>query len=558
MARVGKSFGSGVNGLLECALTCELGGSLDEVYGTPLRGEVEVAQAAGIVALGNIASRVLGLVRDTVKANLFGAAGPLSAYEVAALVPTMIYDLLVGGMSNAALVPVLSDYAAPERHDGLWHLLSSLFSLVALVLSAFVLLVEVLAPQVVWLLGSGLTPELQVLAARLLRISVPAVLFLNLAGVVSGTLYALKRFALPAFTAAAFNAAVVATALLLSKRWGVASLAIGLLIGSLLQVLLQGPGLRDARLQFTLDLSHPALRRIMRLYIPILLGLVVDQLAVGLSYNLASRTGDQSINWMKYSATLIQFPLGLVATAVSIAILPTLSRQATDGQPEPFKATLAQGLRLVLALTIPATVGLWVLATPIVALVFEHGDFTPVDTLATAAALRYHLVGLVFAAVDQPLIFAFYARKETWTPAMVGVATVILYVVLALVPALLVSLTLDGLILANSIKWAAHALIMLVLLRRSVGSLRGQRVGGLLLKAVGASAVMGGAVQLTAAIMTRIVPSGLVGELLLVGGSGLVGAAVYAGLAVLLRMEEVSLVGHAVVEWSRRLTGPGR
>jgi putative peptidoglycan lipid II flippase len=261
---------------------------------------------------------------------------------------------------------------------------------------------------------------------------------------------------------------------------------------------------------------------------------------------------------MKYSATLIQFPLGLVATAVSIAILPTLSRQATSGRPAPFKTTLGQGLRLVLALTVPATIGLWVLATPIVALVFEHGDFTPADTLATVTALRCHLVGLIFAAVDQPLIFAFYARKDTWTPAMVGVVTVILYVILALAPTLFASLTLNGLILANSIKWAAHALIMLVLLQRSMGSLRGQGVGRLLLKAVAASAVMGGAVHVAAANMTRILPGGLMGEVLLVTGCGLAGAVIYSGLAMLLRMEEVGLVGQAMSEWGRRLTGPGR
>ena len=531
---------------------------MDETRGRSSQQEAEVAQAAGIIALGNIASRILGLVRDTVKADLFGAAGPLSAYEVAALVPTMVYDLLIGGMSHASLVPVLSDYAIPERRAELWHLLNSLLSLVIVVLSAFVLLVELLAPRVVWLLGSGLPPDLQVLATRLLRICMPAVLFLNLAGVVSGTLYALKRFAFPAFTAAIFNAAVVAMALLLSKRWGVASLAAGLLVGSILQVLLQGPGLRDARWRFVFDLSHPALRRAMRLYVPILLGLVVDQFAVGLSYNLASHTGDQSINWMKYSATLIQFPLGLVATAVSIAILPTLSRQATDGRPDAFKATLAQGLRLVLALTVPAMVGLWVLATPIVALVFEHGGFTPTDTLATVAALRYHLVGLIFAAVDQPLIFAFYARKDTWTPAMVGVATVILYVILTLAPTLFVPLTLNGLILANSIKWAAHALIMLVLLRRSVGGLWGQGVWKLLIKTVVASAVMGGVVHLAAEGVTQIVPAGLVGEVLLVGGSGLVGAAIYGVLAILLRVEEVRLLGRVLLGWGRHLTAAGR
>ncbi len=531
---------------------------MGETHGTSLQKEVEVAQAAGVIALGNITSRVLGLTRDMVKADLFGAAGPLSAYEVAAVVPTMIHDLLIGGMSNAALVPVLSDYATPERNTELWHLLSSLISLVTVTLSAFVLLVELLAPQVIWLLGGGLDPTLQALAARLLRICVPAVLFLNLASVMSGTLYALKRFTFPAFTAAASNAAVVVTALLLSRRWGVVSLATGLLIGSILQVLLQGPGLRGARWSLTFDLRHPALHRIMHLYIPILLGLVVDQFAVGLSYNLASRTGDQSINWMKYSATLIQFPLGLVATAVSIAILPTLSRQATSGRPDSFKATLAQGLRLVLALIIPATVGLWVLATPIVALVFEHGDFTPADTLATVAALRCHLVGLIFAAVDQPLIFAFYARKDTWRPAMVGVATVVLYTILALAPTFWGSLTLNGLILANSLKWTAHAAFMLILLRLSIGGLQGHGIGRLVLKAGVASAVMGGIVYLTVMGLTLILPAGPVGEVLLVGGGGLTGALVYGLLTVLLRMKEVGLVGRTVINWGQRLTGAGR
>nr|HID13478.1 murein biosynthesis integral membrane protein MurJ [Anaerolineae bacterium] len=529
-----------------------------ETHGTAFQREVEVAQAAGIIALGNIASRVLGVVRETVKAGLFGATGSVSALEVAARVPTLIYDLLVGGMINSALVPVLSDYAAPERRAELWYLISVLLSLAVVALSACVLLGELLAPQVVWLMAGGLDPALQAEATRLLRTMLPAVLFLNVAGIIAGTLYALKRFAFPAFTAAAYNAAIVALALLLGRRLGVASMALGLLAGAALQVALQWPGLRDARLRFVLDTGHAALRRIGRLYIPIALGLIVDMLGVALSYNLASRTGDQSIPWMQYSATLIQFPLGLVSLAVSIAILPTLSRQAAGGGSGSFKATLAQGLRLVLALTIPATVGLWVLATPIVALVFEHGDFTPADTLATVAALRFHLVGLIFAAVDQPLIFAFYARKDTWTPALVGVATVILYVILALAPTLFVPLTLNGLILANSLKWAAHASLMLILLRRSIGGLSRHRVWRLVLKAAVASAVMGTAVHLMAEGMTQIVPAGLVGEALLVGGAGLVGTAIYALLAVLLQMEEVGLVGQALLEWGRRLTRPGQ
>jgi putative peptidoglycan lipid II flippase len=531
---------------------------LDETHGTASQREVEVTQAAGIIALGNVASRVMGLVRETVKADLFGAGGNVSALEVAIRVPTIVYDLLVGGMINAALVPVLSDYTAPERRAELWRLVSILLSLTVVALSACVLLGELLAPQIVWLMAGGFDPALQAEATALLRVMLPAILLLNLAGIVAGALYALKRFTFPAFTAAAYNAAIVVLALLLGRRLGVTSMAWGLLLGAALQVALQWPGLRDAQLRFVLDIGHVALRRIGRLYIPIVLGLIVDTLGVALSYNLASRTGDQSIPWMQYSATLIQFPLGLVSLAVSIAILPTLSRQVTDGQPEPFKATLAQGLRLVLMLTIPATVGLWVLATPIVALVFEHGDFTAADTLATVAALRCHLVGLIFAAVDQPLIFAFYARKDTWTPALVGVVTVILYVILALAPTLFVPLTLNGLILANSLKWAAHALLMLFLLQRGVDGLRGHGVKRALFKAAVASAAMGGAIYLIIGKVTRIVPAGLVGEVLLVGGVGLVGIAIYGALAVSLRMEEVNLLGRALLDWGRRLTGPGR
>jgi putative peptidoglycan lipid II flippase len=507
---------------------------------------VRVAQAAGIIAVGNVVSRVLGLAREIVKANLFGAGGNVSALDTAMALPKIIYALVVGGMINSALIPVLSDYAAPERRTELWRLLSLLLGIVATAICGFVLLGELLTPQLIWLSAGGLPLSDQQLATRLLRLMLPGVLFLSLASVLSGALYALRRFTLPAFTAAAFNLAMVIVAVALGKRWGVYSMAVGLLVGSFLQVVLQLPGLRDAHLRLVLNFRHPALRRIGGLYLPILAGLGVDKLAELLSYRLASHTGPDSIAWMTFSATIIQFPLGLIGTAVSIAILPTLSRQTNDGQSGQFKATLAQGLRLVLALTVPAAVGLWVLATPIVKLVFEHGNFTSVDSLATVAALRFHLLGLVFAAVDQPLIFSFYARQDTWTPALVGVATVLLYVVVALVPTLFVPLTLNGLILANSLKWAAHALLMLTLLRRRTGGLGGRGVWRTVLTATLLSAVMGLTVHFIKMGMSQIVPTGTVGEMLLVGCAGLGGITVYGVLAALVGMDEIRLVRRAV------------
>jgi putative peptidoglycan lipid II flippase len=261
---------------------------------------------------------------------------------------------------------------------------------------------------------------------------------------------------------------------------------------------------------------------------------------------------------MEYASTIIQFPLGLIVTAISIAILPTLSRQANAEESGPFRATLAQGLRLVLALIIPATVGLYVLANPLIALIFEHGDFTPADTVATAEALRCALLGLLFAAVDQPLIFAFYARKDTLTPALVGVGTTILYVLMALVPWWWGVLTLPLLVLVNSIKLTAHALAMLVLTRRRLGRLDDRGLWSLVLRSTIASLVMAAITWGVLRVLAGLAPPGLLGELLVVGGTGGVGVALYGLLALVLGLEEIHLIRAVVSDVLNRLTGLGR
>ena len=531
---------------------------MDETHSTSLGRDVEVAQAAGIIALGNIASRLLGVVREMVKSGLFGAGPHVDALNAALRVPTTLYDLLVGGMTSSALIPVLSDYAAPERRAELWRLLSILISVVSLILCGIVLLGELLAPQVSVLLVAGLSPPYRALATDMLRLVLPAVILLSLASILSGGLYALKQFTVPAFSVAIFNAGVVVVALIFGRRWGVHSMAAGLLVGAALQVVLQLSGLRGARLRPALDLRHPALRRILGLYLPILIGLAVDTLAVLLSYNLASRTGEGSISWMEYAATIIQFPLGLIVTAISVAILPTLSRQASANEIESFRATLAQGLRLVLTLIIPATVGLYVLASPIIAVIFEHGDFTPADTVATAQALRCALLGLLFAAIDQPLIFAFYAHKDTLTPALVGVGTTILYVAMALVPWWLGVLTLPLLVLVNSLKLTAHAATMLVLTRRRLGGMGDHRLWALTLKATGASLVMAAATGGAMRAIAAAAPPGLLGNVLIVGAAGGGGVVVYALLATAFGLEGIHLIRAAFIDGWHRLTGTER
>ena len=233
--------------------------------------------AAALIAAGNIVSRILGLVRETVIAYLFGATGYVSVFRVASTLIQTLYDFLVGGMVSAALVPVFSDFAArdPSNKEELWRFASIVINVLAVALALAVLGLEIFAPQLVWILGSGYDPALQDAAVQMVRLILPAVFFLGLSGVIAGLLYSLKRFAFPAFTTAAYNLGIVVVALALSPVFGITSLIVGILIGSASQVVLQLPALRDMRYHFVIDFSHPALRKILRLYVPVVGGLSI-------------------------------------------------------------------------------------------------------------------------------------------------------------------------------------------------------------------------------------------------------------------------------------------
>lgn len=507
-----------------------------------------VAKATGIVALGNIASRVLGLVREIVIANLFGATAAVDAFNVAILVPRNIYDLLIGGHVNGAIIPVLSGIVTLKGRDELWRLVSVLLSMLTVILAILVILLELGAPFIVSIIGAGFNDYTQDLATMLLRVTSPALIFMGLFAILSGTLYALKSFTWPAFATAMFNGAIVIIALGFSPSpeyrllwdgteatmttWhtirpasGIVIVAIGWLVGSVAYTVLQLPGLRDAKLRFTLVWKHPALRKIGLLYMPVMFSLVLDTLVVRLfSYNLASKSGDGSIAYMNWATTLIQFPQGLVATAISIAILPTLSRQAALIAEESadrensraFKDTLGLGMRLATSLIIPATIGLFVLATPIIALIFQHGAFNATDTHVTTDVLRLYLIGLPFAAIDLLLVYAFYARQDTVTPAVIGFFSLTFYMMVALV--LWERYGLFSLMIADSVKHIIHAGISAYLLNRRMGGFSDSRLLWTAIKSLIASVIMGAvAFGLLTVLEDILSVTSIIHELLLVG-----------------------------------------
>ncbi len=513
---------------------------------TPLSQNRVVLRAAVIIALGNIIQRLLGMGREVVKANLFGASGLLSAYNVATLVPMTLYQLIVGGeMVTSSLVPVFSDYASKKgtaeeitiRRDDLWQVVSTVLSLAMTLLLLLVALVMLFAPQIAWLAGAHNfdDPELYDVTVDLMRLAMPAVFFLSLSSIITAVLYALQRFTLPAFTVAIFNGTIIVVALL--RPTEIDSLVWGLLIGSILMVVLQLPAMRDATLRWNLNWRHPAVRRIVRLYLPIVGVLLVNQTVIWISYRLAIQTGDASITYMQFATTLYQLPLGLVVMGLSIATLPMLTQQALD-DPLGFKQTLSQGLRLVITLIVPATFGLFALAEPIIALLFEHGRFLPEATLITAQVLRVYLLGLSFAAVDQMLVYASYARKDTWRPALVGVISLGFYLLVALL--LLEPLGLLSLMAADASKHMLHTLLMMGVMYFHIGSLKGHGLGRVLWKSIIASAATGLTAYLTYTFMLDlgVTSASLLTRLILVLLPASAGVAVFILLAWVLNMEE--------------------
>ncbi len=528
---------------------------------TQAQTNARVARASSINGLGNIASRVLGLGRETALTYFFGASAVTDAFQIAIIIPKAIYDLLIGGHVNGALIPVMSEVVTLRGRDALWRLLSVLMSVTLSALAVLVLLLNLFAADIVRLTASGASPQTLALASGLLRVTAPALFFLGLFAVFSGALIALQRFTMPAFGGVLLNGAVVLVTvafappvqvllapphtplqpiMLARPPEGIAVVAAGWLVGALAQMCLQLYGLRDAKLRLTRRWRDPALRSIALLYAPVMFSLIVDTLITrAVTYNLASQTGTGSIAYMNWATTLIQFPQGLVGTAISIAVLPTLAAQAarlTDAQA--FKDTLGLGVRLSLLLMLPAAVGLFVLAVPTVDLLFEHGAFTAADTAITAHALRLYLFGLPFAAVDLLLVYAFYARKDTLTPALIGVFSLVVYMLTALL--LLEPLGLFSLMIADSVKHIAHTLVSAWLLGRRMGGYGTQHIAQTLLKVGGSTAIMGVVLRLALPLLTDVIGTeGVLQEAALMSAGVLLGGAVYAAAAYTLRVSEL-------------------
>lgn len=502
-----------------------------------------LARSAGIVGSATMTSRLLGLVREQVLAYWFGASDAMDAFLVAFRIPNLVRDLFAEGAMSAALVPTFSRTLDTHGRARAWQLGLSVMNALALATGLLVIAAIVFAPALVHALASDFSavPGKVELTVTLTRVMAPFLILVAIAAACMGMLNSLGVFFIPALSPAMFNVASIAVGVglvPLAMRAGVPpilAMAIGTLVGGVGQVLLQWPPLHRAGFRWAprLDVSDPGLRQVMVLMGPGMVGLAATQLNVFVNTVVATGEGTGAVSWLGYAFRVMYLPIGLFGVSIATATTPALSRLAATNDLGQMRSTLASAVALMLTLNVPATLGLMVLAEPIVRIIFERGSFGTADTVATSAAVQFYAVGLVGYSVVKILSPAFYALGRSRTPATVGIAAVLLNALLSVTAAPVFGYR--GLALSASIAALFNAGMLMFLLRRSLGGLELGRVSGTFAKVVVASAFMAAAAWASQQAMLRVLP-----------GSDLVSQAVRLGIILTSAVAVLGLAAHVI------------
>lgn len=395
---------------------------------TSSKNNTTIARSAGVVGIAVLCSRLLGLIREQVFAGMFGAGYAYDTFVVAFRIPNLLRDLFGEGALSAAFVTVFSDYETNRSKEETRQLASNVLCFFGIALSLISLAGIYLAWPIVHLLAPdfALVEGKTALTVQLTRIMLPFLVFISLAAVVMGMLNTRGKFFIPSLASSFFNLGSiiggVSLALILPKygQPAIVGMAVGTLIGGILQLAIQVPTLRKTGFRFTpqLKLKDPGLHRIIKLMVPATVGLSAVQINIFINTNFAASCMEGSVSWLNYAFRLVQLPIGIFGVTLSIAMMPLLAKQAAKKDIESMRSTLISSLVMVLALTIPATAGLILLSEPIIRLIFEHGAFTPEDTLATATTLSLYAVGLFAYSANKVLVPAFYALDKTRYPVI--------------------------------------------------------------------------------------------------------------------------------------------
>ena len=523
-------------------------------------------RAAGTVAFAILFGQLMGLLRGALVADAFPVA-ELDAFFAANRVSETLFTLLAAGALGSAFMPTFTGLLVKGEKDSAWRLAASLARLLTLTLSLVAVIAAVFAPQIVrYFLAPGFyaDPPLFMLTVDLLRIQLVSAILFGLGGLLVGVLNAHHIFFIPQLTAAMYQIGQIFGVLVLAHWFGIYGLAWGVVIGSAFYLLIQIPTLlkllkTEARpstatpkpgvsaqelvtehWSLNTDLRNPAVLQVLRLMGPRVLGAGVVQLNFWVNTWLASQMIAGSVASLVYGFALMVMAQAVIAQSVAIAVMPTFSAQFALGKRDEMRAALSSALRGVLLLALPASLGLMLLASPIVSMLYQRGEFDEIAVQMTAWALVWYAAGMIGHSLLEVLTRAFYARQDTKTPVVVGVAAMSLNVLLSFAFSAWFRqigwMPHGGLALANSLATALEAAALFLLMRRQLEGVQGRSIADGLLRFGLAAVGMGLALAAWLGFSAGMNPW-------LVGLGGVaIGGAVYGVLLIILRVSEVQMI----------------
>jgi len=486
-------------------------------------GRALLARRASVVSAAVLASRVLGVVREQVFAVLFGAGRELDAFITAFRIPNLLRDLFAEGALSAAFVSTFTQYLERGGEAAAWRLASLVINALAVVVGILTLLGMWFAPAIVQAIAPGFAdiPGKVELTVEMTRIMFPFLLLVALAAVAMGILNTRNIFGVPASAAAFFNVGSIVGGLA-AAYWmapayvhgilgavvtharapndpaqaarAITGMAIGTLVGGLLQLLVQVPSLGRVGFRYRpiLQPADPGLRQVMRLMAPATIGAAAVQVNVFVNNNFASYLGNGPVSWLNVAFRFMQLPIGLFGVALGTVTLPLVSRHIARGDRPALRRTLAESLELVGLLCLPAAAGLALFAGPVIGLIYEHGRFTVADTTAAGQALAAYTAGLAGYAGIKVLAPAFYALDDARTPMLVSLVSIAVNYALNWTFVRRLGFGHVGLALSTSAVALGNFGLLYVVLRRRIGALGGRLLAALT-RIAAATAVMAAA-----------------------------------------------------------------
>jgi putative peptidoglycan lipid II flippase len=514
---------------------------------TPASGRQagRIARSTAFFSIATAASRVAGLGREVVAASYYGISGPMSAFTIAFQVPNLIRALFADAALQPAFVPVFTDLLGQKHYREAFRLASTLLLLVTMVLGAITAFFVLLAPVVMPLFAPGFEGEILDLTVTLSQVLFPILILLGISGVVVGILNSYDRFGAFAISPLFWNLTIIVVLVAIEPLFEgqdrIYAYAIGILVGTLVQLLIPTFDLRNTpfRFSFSFDWRHPGVRRVLLLMLPVTISLGLINFNLLINSLFGSLVSDQAPAAIDKAFRIYQLPQGIFSVAIATVLFPTLARFANAGALDDLRATMANGMRQILFVLVPAAAAILVLSDPMIRLVYQRGAFDASETTVVATALFWFAFSLPTNGLFLLLTRTFFSLQRPWIPTGIAAANLAITALAALG---LYHLGVGGIVASTAIATAASVLMQGVILRRLLHGLELGRLLDAAVRITVAAGALAGVSWLVWDVLDSALGRGLLGQIVSLGVGLAIGSAVYLGVARLLRIAELEQI----------------